>query len=58
MIETLIFEFSTSIDLNITLLLIFKYIASDCDNESIVIDDSIRKSFFTFIDNASTIIFD
>lgn len=58
MIEKLIFEFSPNIDLNIALLLILKYLASDCDNESIVVDDSIRKSFFKYLDMVSPIIFD
>lgn len=30
-----------------------KYMANDCDNDSIVIEDSIRTAYFKFLDGAS-----
>jgi hypothetical protein len=35
-----------------------KYIASECDNDSIVIEDSVRRKFFDFIDSISHQVFD
>jgi preprotein translocase subunit SecF len=32
--------------------------ASDCDNDSIVIEDSIRQNFYTFMDKVAYQIFD
>ena len=40
------------------LLLIIKYMADICDNDSIVIEDSIRQSFFMFMDNIAPQIFE
>jgi hypothetical protein len=37
--------------------MILKYMASDCDNDSIVIEDSIRGDFFTFLDSIATLVF-
>lgn len=41
-----------------SLLLILKYMASECDNSSIVIEDSIRQNFFGFMDKVAYQIFD
>lgn len=46
MVETLSTELATSIEGVTSLLMILKYLASDCDNDSIVIEDSIRDHFF------------
>ena len=50
MVDNLISEFSGSVELATCLLMILKYMASDCDNESIVIEDSLRSTYFRFID--------
>lgn len=42
--------FQTDIDRAFVLLLILKYMADDCDNESIVVEDSVRGSFFHYLD--------
>ncbi len=46
MIETLSTELANSVEGATSLLMILKYLASDCDNDSIVIEDSIRDHFF------------
>lgn len=51
-------EFSASPGLNIALLNILRSLAADCDNESIVVSDRVRKSFFNYIDTLAPIIFD
>ena len=51
-------SFSGSPDHLICWLLILKYMAADCDNESIVIEESIRESFFHYLDNICPIVFD
>lgn len=38
--------------------MILKYMASDCDNDSIVIEDSLRSNYFKFLDNVSGQVFD
>eukprot|EP00347_Sterkiella_histriomuscorum_P023855 403333152 len=58
MIEQLISELSNTVDQAINLLTILKYMATDCDNDSIVIEDSLRRSFFTYLDNLSQIVFE
>ncbi len=50
LIENLIASFSENEDYAYCLLTILKYMANDCDNDSIVIEDSIRKSFFEYLD--------
>ena len=52
MFGELIQYFSSDIERAFCLLQILKYIANDCDNESIVIDEALRKSFYTCIDTA------
>ena len=39
------------------LLMVLKYMASDCDNDSIVIEESIRGHFFAFLDSISSLVF-
>ena len=50
MVESLVNELSETVDHCICLLLILKYMATDCDNDSIVIEDSLRENFFRFLD--------
>lgn len=57
-VDTLIHEFSDSVDHAICLLMIIKYMASDCDNDSIVIEDSMRREFFQFLDDISPQVFE
>jgi hypothetical protein len=47
-------ELSGSVDHAICLLLILKYMASDCDNDSIVIEDSIRQNYYLFMDKIAS----
>jgi len=57
-VENMASELSENVDHVTALLLIIKYMADICDNDSIVIEDSIRQSFFTFMDNISQQIFE
>lgn len=50
-------KLSESVDHATCLLLVLKYMASDCDNDSIVIEDSIRNNFFNFLDNIAPQVF-
>jgi hypothetical protein len=43
--------FQTDIDRAFVLLSILKYMADDCDHESIVVEDSVRSSFFNYLDS-------
>jgi len=43
-------ELNGNVDEATGLLMILTYLASDCDNESIVIEDSKRSQFFMFLD--------
>jgi hypothetical protein len=58
MIEHLLNELQDSVDHAICLLLILKYMASECDNDSIVIEDSLREGFFRFIDQIAGQVFE
>lgn len=44
---------SSNEDQGMCLLEILKYMAHDCDNDNIVIEDSIRRDFYRFMDNAA-----
>lgn len=44
---------SDRIESALVLLQVLKYMANDCDNESIVIEDSIRKAFYRYLDSVS-----
>jgi Exportin 1-like protein len=57
-VESISQELSESVDHATCLLLILKYMASDCDNDSIVIEDSIRQNFFQFVDAIAPQVFD
>ena len=57
-VEHLSSELSESVDHVTCLLLILKYMASDCDNDSIVIEDSIRHNFYNFIDSIAPQVFE
>ena len=39
------------------MLLVLKYVANDCDSDDIVIEESVRKSFYTFIDTVAHQVF-
>jgi len=43
--------FQSDVDRALVLLSILKYMADDCDHESIVVEDSIRTSFFNYLDS-------
>lgn len=43
--------FQSDVDRALVLLSILKYMADDCDHESIVVEDSIRSSFFNYLDS-------
>ena len=57
LIDDLMLELSGSIDHCVCLLQILTYFASDCDNDDIVIEESIRKQFYNFIDQMAPTIF-
>lgn len=57
-VEGLMADFSDSVDHATCLLLILKYMAADCDNDSIVVEDSVRHNFFHFIDGISQQVFE
>jgi hypothetical protein len=50
-------ELQESVDHVTCLLMILKYMASDCDNDSIVIEESIRHNFFNFLDTIASLVF-
>ena len=56
-VQELINVFSQSTDLAMALLMILNYMASDCDNDAIVIEDSVRRSFYTFLDQTAHKVF-
>lgn len=58
MVEVLATELSDTVDHALCLLLILKYMASDCDNISIVIEDSWRNSYFNYLDQIAGQIFE
>ena len=58
MVDQLTMELSNSVEQATSLLMILQYMASDCDNDSIVIEDSIRKNYFIFMDSISAQVFD
>jgi hypothetical protein len=57
-VENLSAELSENVDQVTALFLIIKYMADICDNDSIVIEDSMRQQFFTFMDNIAAQIFE
>jgi hypothetical protein len=56
-VEHLAGELQEGVEHVTCLLMILKYMASDCDNDSIVIEESIRGNFFTFLDSIATLVF-
>jgi hypothetical protein len=50
LIEEITAHLSGNVDQALCLLFALKYMAHDCDNQSIVIEDSIRKAFYAFLD--------
>lgn len=44
---------SSNVDSVSCLLQVLQYMANDCDNESIVIEDSIKRAFYRFMDDVS-----
>ena len=58
MLENLIAEFSNTVDQATSLLMILTYMAQDCDNDSIVIEGSLRSHFFSFLDSIAPQVFE
>ena len=52
-IEDITARLSGSLDQALVLLQVLKYMANDCDNESIVVEDSIRTQYYQFLDSVS-----
>lgn len=50
MIEDLVQCLSRNVDQGLCLLKTIQYMANDCDNQSIVIEDSIRQAYYRFLD--------
>lgn len=44
---------SGSLEQALVLLQVLKYMANDCDNDSIVVEDSIRTDYYRFLDSVS-----
>jgi hypothetical protein len=57
MIEELINVLNGSIQEAQCLLTIIRFMASECEDESIVIEETLRESFYEFIDFHSSVIF-
>ncbi len=57
-VEHLSSELSDSVDHATCLLLILKYMASECDNDYIVLEDSIKHNYFMFIDQIAPQVFE
>ena len=53
LIDDLTLAFSKDIDQAFCLLQVLKYMANDCDNESIVIEDSLRQTYYACLDGAA-----
>jgi Exportin 1-like protein len=57
-LEVFLHEFSDSVDHAICLLITLRYMASDCDNDSIVIEDSLRQEYFQYLDEIAPSVFE
>jgi hypothetical protein len=57
LIQDLISQLSNSIQEATCLLIVIRYIASECENENVVIEESLRESFFQFIDTQTQVVF-
>jgi hypothetical protein len=57
MVEELITILNGSVEEAQCLLTIMRFMASECEDEGIVIEETIRESFYEFIDFHSQIIF-
>lgn len=44
-------KFSADIEQAFCLLRILKYMAEDCDNEQIVVEESLKESYYNFLDS-------
>ena len=50
--------FSNDLEQAFCLLRVFKYMAEDCDNEQIVVEESVKESFYSYLDsNARELVF-
>ena len=56
LVEDITSNLSGSVDQALCLLHTLKYMANDCDNQSIVIEESIRKGFYKYLDSASRVL--
>lgn len=54
-IEDMTAYLSTNIDQVSCMMQVLKFMANDCDNDSIVIEDSIRKTFYKYMDGLSRV---
>jgi hypothetical protein len=58
LIEDLTKTLSHTEDQALCLLSTLIYMANDCDNNSIIIEDSVRSNYFTYLDsNAQNLVF-
>ena len=51
LISDLTEQLSSDIDKCFCLIRILKYMANDCDNDSIVVEESVKHSFFDYLDS-------
>jgi hypothetical protein len=56
LISDLTVSLSESDDQATCLLSTLTYMANDCDNDSIVIEDSIRQAFFEYLDQSARVL--
>ena len=56
LIEDLTSLLSETEDQALCLLSTLKYMANDCDNESFIIEDSIRQGFFNYLDSSARVL--
>ena len=57
LVRDLIQQFSANPDDAICLLYLLRYMASECEDEGIVIEESLRESYFEYIDQICDIVF-
>ena len=56
-VNDLCLELNSSAEEAFCLVTIFKYMASECEDESIVIEQSLRENFFDFLDEIAESVF-
>ena len=58
LIETLKLEFSDSLDLATCLFLILGFMANECSNDNVQVEESVRKSFLNYLGHYAPQVFE